>query len=190
MKCRWIKYLLIVLLLFSGINTVFSQTSGKQFPWRKKWNRFQLYRMSIFYFEAGEAYEKKNKNSTAMHCYLHAANTSPFSDVGAKAREKLRTKYNRNLHEPTLAERVEWLKKQPDLNQDEKDFIAQYERGGQQPEGQTTTPAQPEGQTTTPAQPGTQTTPQSGADNNISDDEIRSRGERVRYRDDASPSGN
>ncbi len=206
-----IKKTVFFIILFLTSLTITSFSANK-FPWRKKWNRYELYRMATSYYEAGQAYEKNNKNDKAMHCYMHANKTSPYSDTGAKARGKLRDKYNKNVAEPTVEEVVVWLKKQPDLTTEEKEFIRKYESGataGTNTPTETTKPEPGPGETDKepgtgeqepPAtgeqepEPGTQkpgdgVTPpdNTGKPDTITEDEIKQKGERIKYRDDSLP---
>lgn len=189
--------LLIIVFILSFTVTLGAQSSRtSSFPWKKKWTRHQLYKMALYYFEVGNAFYKKGKKVKAKHCYLHAANVSPYSDIGASSRKKLRDEYSTDLREPTIADLVAWLKKQPDLTPEEKEFIKRYESGnqdiqsGEQTTGRATPPQEgQQGDTQQPTgQQGTessQTTPPQ-TQPEVNDAEIRNQGERIPYRDDSS----
>jgi tetratricopeptide (TPR) repeat protein len=215
LKKAIVVILTLIAVSFSLYSAPANQGASNKFPWRKTWDRHHLYRMAIFYFEAGDAYEKKGKNEKAMYCYKHANNVSPYSDVGAKARNKLRTKFNQTPKEPTLDETVIWLKKQPDLTAEEKKFIEVYENRqnrNQTPEAGAAVPSSEgstSGQSNSAAtsfssanqggsahQGGSTAEPSGGASTvsppasenpqeAITDEEIRQRGSRLDYRDDA-----
>ena len=203
----------LIALSLSLYSAPVNQGASNKFPWLRKWDRHHLYRMAIFYYEAGDAYEKKGKSEKAKYCYKHANNVSPYSDVGAKARNKLRAKYSQTPKEPTVGEMVTWLEKQPDLTAGEKAFIKAYKTRGQN-QGSTPDTAVPsQGSTSSEStEPGTGTSSPSGqggsqsgspattsqqpsneqnqSGEGITDEEIRNRGSRLDYRDDSSTGGN
>ena len=179
--------LVFSILIFTSV--ISYAGSGNKFPWRKKWNRHELYRMATYYYEAGQAFKKHNKNDKAMHCFKHANKTSPYSDVGAKSRKELRDNYNKDIPEPTTGELVSWLKKQDDLTAEEKEFINQYEKnqagpGTNKPEPGT---GNQTGPGTNKPEPGIGSQATSKTD--ITEQEIKKRGEKIKYRDDSAPSG-
>ena len=188
--------LLVIIFILLTVTLGVQGSRTSTFPWKKKWSRHQLYKMAIYYYEVGNAFYKKNKKVKAKHCYMHAANVSPYSDIGAKSRKKLRDEYNTDLREPTVADLVIWLKKQPDLTAEEKEFIKRFESGNAsqttttEPTEQPGPPQQQQGQPGETAEPtqsqstGTQETPPQ-TQPEVNDSEIRRQGERIPYQDDS-----